>query len=90
MNIVLPEFLLKKRKKIIKDLNNKKIGTSIYYPQPVPRMSYYKNKYGYNQNQFKNSEIISDRSISLPVGPHLTNKDIKYIAITTLKVIEES
>ncbi len=90
MNIVLPEFLLKKRKKIIKNLNNRKIGTSIYYPQPVPRMSYYKNKYGYNQNQFKNSEIISDRSISLPVGPHLTNKDIKYIGITTLKVIEEA
>ena len=40
-------FLLSKsvsiyRHQIIKLLNKAGIGTSIYYPQPVPRMSYYK------------------------------------------------
>ena len=65
---------------IIKYLNSKKIGTSIYYPQPVPRMSFYKKKYGYNKNNFLNAELVSDRSISLPVGPHLSIKDMEYIA----------
>ena len=28
-------------------LNARGVGTSVYYPQPVPRMSYYREKYGY-------------------------------------------
>ena len=89
MNLVLPIYLSKKRTKIIKDLNKENIGTSIYYPQPVPRMSYYKKKYGYNSKNFKNSEAISDRTISLPVGPHLRKNDLKYIALKTLKIINK-
>ena len=75
--------------KIIKYLNKRNIGTSIYYPQPVPRMSYYKKKYGYNKNNFTNAAIISDRSISLPVGPHLTLKDLKYISENLLNSLEK-
>ena len=37
-------------------------------------MSYYKKKYGYKKNNFTNAAVISDRSISLPVGPHLTRR----------------
>ena len=77
-------FLLSKsvsiyRHQIIKLLNKAGIGTSIYYPQPVPRMSYYKKKYRYKAKEFKNAEIISDNSIALPVGPHITEKNINYI-----------
>lgn len=79
MNIVLLDFLSKKRMSIIKYLNKKNIGTSIYYPQPVPRMSYYKKKYGYKKNDFLNAAAISDQSISLPVGPHLSIKEMNYI-----------
>ena len=52
-------------------------------------MSYYKKKYGYNPKNFKNSEAISDRTISLPVGPHLRKNDLKYIASKTLKIINK-
>ncbi len=80
---------IKKRMNIIKFLNQKKIGTSIYYPQPVPRMTYYKKKYSYNKNNFKNSEIISDQSISLPVGPHLNKNDVKYIGFNFLEALKK-
>ena len=40
---------------IIKLLNKNNIGTSIYYPQPVPRMSFYRKKYGYDKKMFKNA-----------------------------------
>lgn len=56
------------------------IGTSVYYPQPVPRMAYYREKYGYDASRFPNAERISDRSIALPVGPHLSTDDIDHIA----------
>ena len=89
MNVILSKKLSKNRMKIIKYLNKRNIGTSIYYPQPVPRMSYYKKKYGYNKNNFTNAAIISDRSISLPVGPHLTLKDLKYISENLLNSLEK-
>ncbi len=79
MSIILNKKYKKYRKNIISLLNKKGIGTSIYYPQPVPRMSYYKKKYNYNKKLFKNSEEISDCSICLPVGAHVSIKDCNYI-----------
>ncbi len=87
MNIILKQQYYKKRTKIINSLNNLGIGTSIYYPKPVPLMSYYKKKYLYKSKNFVNASIISDQSIALPVGPHLSLKDINYIASKLKKII---
>ena len=89
MNIVLLGKLRKKRLKIIEYLKSKKIGTSIYYPQPVPRMTYYKKKYGYKKNHFLNASEISDYSISLPVGPHLDKKDLIYLANNLKSIVRK-
>jgi len=84
--IILEKKISHFRMSIIKKLNDLGIGTSIYYPQPVPRMKYYKDKYKYNKNRFKNAELFSDKSICFPVGPHLNLKHMKFIAknITTV------
>lgn len=87
ISIILNSKLYKKREKIIKFLSSKGIGTSIYYPQPVPRMSYYKKKYRYKRNNFLNCEIYSDRSIALPVGPHISILDCNYIYQNISKII---
>lgn len=55
------------------------IGTSVYYPRPVPLMTYYREKYGYAAEQFPQAVRISEQSIALPVGPHLEPGDINYI-----------
>ena len=89
LNLVLSKNLATKRMKIIKLLNKNNIGTSIYYPQPVPRMSFYRKKYGYNKKFFKNAAKISDNSISLPVGPHLSKKDLIFISDNVLRLIEK-
>lgn len=79
LSIILNKKLRNKRKIIITNLNKKGIGTSIYYPQPVPRMTYYKKKYGYIKKNFIHSEEISDCSICLPVGPHVNLEDCKFM-----------
>ena len=56
------------------------VGTSIYYPRPVPLMTYYREKYGAADDQYPNASRISDRSVALPVGPHLSEGDMLYIA----------
>lgn len=75
------------RNNIIQYLNSLSIGCSIYYPQPVPRMLYYKQKYGYKSKNYLNSELISDSSISLPIGPHINLKDLDYIHNSLKKVL---
>ena len=64
------------------------IGSSVYYPQPVPRMKYYKNKYGYNPEKYRNAEKFSDNSIALPVGPHLNSSDMKIIGKELNKILK--
>jgi dTDP-4-amino-4,6-dideoxygalactose transaminase len=65
------------------------VGSSIYYPQPVPRMSFYENKYGYDPATYRNAAIISDRIIALPVGPHLTEEDMVFVSQQLKKIWKE-
>ena len=78
--VILKKPFAKHRVKIMNELTKKGIGTSIYYPHPVPRLSYYKKKYSFNGRKFVNASRISDCSIALPVGPHLNKKDMQFIA----------
>ena len=52
-------------------------------------MTYYKKKYGYKKNNFKNAFEISNYSISLPVGPHLNKENLMYIIKNLKKFIYE-
>jgi perosamine synthetase len=68
-----------KRNEVVARLNAAGVGTSIYYPQPVPRMTYYRKKYDSDPAAFPEATRISDRSIALPVGPHVTTDDARHI-----------
>lgn len=79
LSIILKKPLAEKRVQIVNFLRERGIGTSVYYPRPVPLMTYYRNKYGYRDGDFPNAETISNLSIALPVGPHLSEEDTSYI-----------
>ena len=83
---VLEGKLGPQRNAIIGELNAAGIGTSIYYPQPVPRMTFYQKKYGYDPAQFRGAESISDGTVALPVAPHLSAEDVDYIARVVARV----
>jgi dTDP-4-amino-4,6-dideoxygalactose transaminase len=86
MGILLESKLIEKRPLIMDRLKSIGIGTSIYYPHPVPHMSYYREKYG--PIECPNAELISNSIITLPVGPHLNQDHMQAIAeglITTIK-----
>lgn len=80
LSLILPKSLREKRSAIILGLKEMEVGTSVYYPQPVPRMAYYREKYGYDASMYPEAETISDGSIALPVGPHLDESDMEHIA----------
>ena len=79
--------LASKRDDIIMALQALGVGTSVYYPHPVARLTAYKKRYGYIDGTFPNAEIISDKSIALPVGPHLSETDMADITAAMTSVI---
>ena len=90
LSTVLQGELRRHRQQIVAGLSQAGVGTSIYYPHPVPRLTYYRNKYGYDGEAYPNAPTISDCSIALPVGPHLDLEDMDYIATALRNAVEES
>tara|TARA_Y100001960_G_scaffold12914_1_gene11947 strand:+ start:159 stop:1304 length:1146 start_codon:yes stop_codon:yes gene_type:complete len=87
--IILKGQLEKKRIKMIEALSDRGVGTSIYYPRPVPELTYYREKYGFITNRFPSASKIADHSIALPVGPHLQSGDAEYVADAVIEVIKD-
>lgn len=78
--VLLDKKIASQRNKILQKLKTRGIGCSVYYPQPVPRMRYYREKYQYDASNFQNATTLSDTAIALPVGPHLSEEDMLTIS----------
>lgn len=87
LTIILKKESKINRNKLIVELKNKGIQTSIYYPHPVPLLNYYRKKYNYEKKDFPNSSIIAYHSISFPVAEHVSKKDLTFIASRITKLI---
>ncbi|MFQ6072442.1 MAG: DegT/DnrJ/EryC1/StrS family aminotransferase [Methanosarcinales archaeon] len=66
------------RDQLVKILNNKGIGTGVYYPIPINKQPLYQ-KLGYKDN-IPISEKVAKQVISLPIHPKITKKDLDYIS----------
>jgi len=68
----------KKRDQLITYLNKKGVSTLIHYPLPYYQQPAYKelNKF---KNQFPLSNQIAKEIVSLPIGPHLQEKEMQYV-----------
>jgi len=71
---------IKNRDKLIKKLNNLKIETLIHYPKTPNKQIVYKKL----KDSCLISENLSRGIISLPLGRHLKEKDIKKICLSIL------
>ena len=89
LSILLNESLVKKRFEIVDYLKSHGVGTSVYYPHPVPHLTYYKEKYDYGEETYPVATMISNGSIALPVGPHLGDEDMEYIIQAVKQSIHE-
>lgn len=88
LTIILKKKLSKFRDQIVDELKKLGIGTSIYYPGPVPLFKYYKTKYNLKFKSFPNASSISNNSISFPTAPHVSKSDIDKIVFGINKVID--
>ena len=66
------------RNELIEKINEKGIGTSVHYI-PVHMHSYYTKKYGFKQDDFPVAKELSERVITLPLYPNMTDNQTQYI-----------
>ena len=83
-NIVLA--MQQDRTPFLEALNDKGIGYSVHYPQALPLSSYYKKRYGYDRADFPIAAWLADKSISLPVGPHISQEQAAFIAQSVAEI----
>lgn len=87
LSAVLPAEEAELRLPLVERLRAAGVGTSVYYPRPVPLMTYYRDKYP--GGSWPVASWISDCSVALPVGPHLDQDDAAYIAEELGRALKE-
>ena len=61
-------------------LHKQRIGTGIHY-KAVHLHQYYREQFGNRTGSLPNAEWISDRTMSLPLGPKLTDADVEDVIL---------
>ena len=91
-----PRVLLGTKQKFFPDhelaaleLHARRIGTGIHY-RALHLHEYYRNTYGYASGDLPNAEWISDRTISLPLSPKLTDEDVDDVINAVTATLKES
>jgi perosamine synthetase len=84
-HIVVPDKI--NRNLLIESLRAADIEVNIG-AQALNCLDYYRRKYGYKPENFPNATRAYRQGIALPIGPHLTEDDIKYIAGTLIKILD--
>ena len=76
------------RDEMIEELRERNIGTSVHFI-PVHTFTYYREKYGYVPGDFPVAWRESERLISLPLHPGLSDGDLGDVVGAVLDVLEK-
>lgn len=88
--LVLEGALASRRDAVAARINAMGVGTSVYYPHPVPRLRWYRERYGDPGDRFPVAAELSDSGISLPVGPHLEPGDAARVGAVVRAAVDEA
>ncbi|MCX8065425.1 MAG: DegT/DnrJ/EryC1/StrS family aminotransferase [Candidatus Hydrogenedentes bacterium] len=69
---------IKNRDEARKYLQEKGIGTAVFYPNPIHKQKAF-NPYIEEKDRFPESEKLAQESLALPIYPELTTKQLDYV-----------
>lgn len=67
------------RKSLMEKLKDRGVETLIHYPKAIYEQGAYQ-ELGFNKNDFPISQSLSEKVLSLPMGPHLSKDDVTFIS----------
>jgi dTDP-4-amino-4,6-dideoxygalactose transaminase len=68
-------------------LHRQGIGTGIHY-RALHLHRYYREAFGYTRGDLPHAEWISDRTLSLPLSPKLSDEDVDDVIFATSQTLE--
>lgn len=74
------------RDKVMWSLQEKGIGVAVNF-RPIHLMRFYRERFGYKENDFPVAESIGSRTISLPMYPRLKHEEQEYIIDTVKNLV---
>ena len=66
------------RDEVIEKLKENGVGCSVHFI-PIHKHPYYKNKYGYKNEDYPIANDVFDKSLSLPIYPDMSEKEVTYV-----------
>ena len=81
------ERINKTRDMVQQELHELNIGTGIHFIS-LHLHDYYRKTYGFKPDGFPNAKWISERTLSLPLSPKLTDEDVLDVIRTTKKTLQ--
>ena len=76
------------RAQFIEELKARKIGTSVHFI-PLHTHPYYRNTYGYQQDDFPVAESQYQRVISLPIYSKMSDSDVEDVISAVIEVVQQ-
>ena len=77
---------VKKRDEVIERLKALGIGCSVHFI-PVHKHSYYREKYGYKDENYPVANRVFEESLSLPIYPDMSSEEIEYVIKNLLDIV---
>ena len=84
--LIRPEMLTIDRNQFILELKKRNIGTGIHFIA-VHLHRFYRETFGFRRGDLPEAEWISDRTISLPLSPKLTDRDVEDVIEAVYDVV---
>jgi dTDP-4-amino-4,6-dideoxygalactose transaminase len=73
------EEIVASREQIVAALDAENIGVGIHYV-PVHQQPYYRQRFGFTAADFPNATFVGERTISLPLSPAMSERDVADVA----------
>lgn len=77
------------RDKFINELVKMNVGSGVHF-YPVHLHPFYKRSFGFKKGDFPNAEFVGERTVSLPLGANLTDKDINDVIEAVCGIIKKN
>lgn len=74
------------RDRFMQALHERGIGTGVHYVA-VHLQPFYSRTFGYRPDSLPNAAWISDRTVSLPLSPHLSNDEVERVVLAVCEVL---
>jgi dTDP-4-amino-4,6-dideoxygalactose transaminase len=74
------------RDEVIEKLKESGVGCSVHFI-PIHKHTYYKEKYGYLEEDYPVANRVFSRSLSLPIYPDMSDEEVEYVILQVMEIV---